>query len=210
MSFRWFRASSSRWLWTDYGFPEGLPLTAARPVVLSASEVLCQTISGATASLTRWDGKWSWVTHEGPELMARPRDFIAKDEAQDEMASKVMVLEGDALASAENKEKAVGSENRNLEESWRDGGTDWLSSMHDSRRQAFRQAHSISHHKLKQSLENRFETANGTREVLCAFDSASIYTCGIRRDPLAFTSLPPHMINEDGIKSLGVHVNIFG
>ena len=47
---RRFRASSSRWLWTDYGFPEGLPLTTARPVVLSSSEVLCQTTSGATAA----------------------------------------------------------------------------------------------------------------------------------------------------------------
>jgi hypothetical protein len=206
---RRFRASSSRWLWTDYGFPEGLPLTLARPVVLSASEVLCQTVIGATASLTKWNGKWSWVTHKGPELAARPEDFSADGGTHEERASKAMMLEGDALPSAEIEQKWVGSENGKFEESWRDGGTNWFSSMHDSRRHAFRATHSMMNHKHAKRLENRFETTNVTQGQLCAFESNSMYTCGIRRDPLAFFNLPPHMINEDGLKSLGVQVNSF-
>ena len=70
-------------------------------------------------------------------MAARPEDFSADGGTHEERASKAMMLEGDALPSAEIEQKWVGSENGKFEESWRDGGTDWFSSMHDSRRHAF-------------------------------------------------------------------------
>ena len=69
---RRYRTSSSRWLWTDYGHPPNLPLTTARPMVMSVTNVLCQTIDGSTASLTKWNGVWQWVIHRGPEMKMDP------------------------------------------------------------------------------------------------------------------------------------------
>ena len=82
--------------------------------------------------------------------------------------------------------------------------------MHDSWRQTQIATHLSTHKNRARSLERRFETLNQTHEELCVFNQHSVFTCGIRRDPLAFTPLPPHMVNEDGVVSLGVQTSIFG
>ena len=166
---RRYRLSNSRWLWTSYGHPDGLPLINARPLVLSSSEVACQTLSGATASLVRWNGKWSWRKNIGPDL------FLLNSTMSNESVSDLH----------------------------------WLSSLQMRFREQARSRNSSSHSRRLRILEKRLEADNLTADKLCEFDSYSINTCGLRRDPLAFTSLPPHMVNMDGLQAIGLKLNSF-
>jgi hypothetical protein len=225
---RRYRMSSSRWLWTDYGHPPNLPLTTARPVAMSVSNVLCQAVDGSTASLTKWNGKWQWIVHSGPELFVD--DSVDGGEEAD--------VGGIAMEHHAERYDDTGGPVLMKPPRW---------NTHFQHRFVYRvdrtgMLHIKGSGPIPEAAEGndeavgRMELTDGgddggddgvddggdfnseeeenegdeeniiqEREYLCTFDPNHLNTCGIRRHPQSYLQIPSHMFTQDTFQSIGVN-----